>query len=65
MSIQDARKERFCCDGRCNDNQGRGICPAINQPLGPEDKRSLALWSALFLPAGIALWGGLLWWVLA
>lgn len=27
-------QERWCCDGRCRENQGRGTCPA--NPPKPE-----------------------------
>jgi hypothetical protein len=28
-----ARDERTCCDGRCNDNQGRGGCPRVPESM--------------------------------
>lgn len=28
--------ERYCCDGRCNENQGRGECPRVrSSPPAP------------------------------
>lgn len=25
-------QERYCCDGGCNENQGRGACPSYRNP---------------------------------
>jgi hypothetical protein len=27
--------ERYCCDGRCNENQGRGFCPGRQDAAEP------------------------------
>lgn len=36
-NVQCGRPARFCCDGRCSDNQGRGGCPAIDIDSEPAE----------------------------
>lgn len=47
--------ERFCCDGRCNERQGRGGCPRhmVSEP------------SSRFWPVNPAEWGACRWPALA
>ena len=56
------RAERYCCDGKCNDNQGRGGCPAVklDHDLYRDDGRlTLAECAAIrWIVVGvIAFWG--------
>jgi hypothetical protein len=64
--------ERYCCDGKCNDNQGRGTCPAnqdAGEPLNKEERRFVRLtavvaftfWVCLIVAAhSLGQWLG--WW---
>ena len=35
--------ERFCCDGKCNANQGRGSCPRFQQE-SQQDSLTVGEW---------------------
>lgn len=42
---------RYCCDGKCNEHQGRGGCPALDQGLttdsDPTDVEMRRIWIGL------------------
>lgn len=41
--VDDHPDADTCCDGRCNDNQGRGICPLYQQDEPPATRTDLYL----------------------
>lgn len=54
--------DRFCCDGKCNDNQGRGGCPRLANVgdlshCAPTREQEVHAWLVLILfVADIAIW---------
>lgn len=50
--------ERFCCDGRCAENQGRGTCPRIDkQPKSDPGINAVVIDILCVLALLLFVWG--------